>query len=69
MAASMGAMPVLAKVLLKSTLALPFTYHCMNGLRHLMWDLGRGLSNPVIIKTGWTVVGLSIASAVGLALL
>jgi succinate dehydrogenase (ubiquinone) cytochrome b560 subunit len=41
----------------------------MNGIRHLMWDLGRGLSNPVIIKTGWTVVGLSVASAVGLALL
>ncbi|KAJ6002171.1 hypothetical protein N7499_001964 [Penicillium canescens] len=69
MAASMGAMPVLAKVLLKSTLALPFTYHCMNGLRHLMWDLGRGLTNPVIIKSGWAVVGLSIASALGLALL
>jgi succinate dehydrogenase (ubiquinone) cytochrome b560 subunit len=69
MAASFGALPLAAKVILKSTLALPFTYHCMNGLRHLMWDLGRGLSNPVIIKTGWTVVGLSIASAVGLALI
>ncbi|KAJ5562463.1 hypothetical protein N7535_003083 [Penicillium sp. DV-2018c] len=56
-------------IALKTTLALPFTYHSLNGLRHLMWDLGRGLSNPIIIKTGWTVIGLSIASAVGLALL
>ncbi|KAJ5482615.1 hypothetical protein N7475_001427 [Penicillium sp. IBT 31633x] len=69
MVAAMAALPIAAKVLLKTTLALPFTYHCMNGLRHLMWDLGRGLTNPVIIKTGWTVVGLSIASAVGLALI
>ncbi|OQE25995.1 hypothetical protein PENFLA_c007G04013 [Penicillium flavigenum] len=69
MVAAMGALPLAAKVLLKTTLALPFTYHAMNGIRHLMWDLGRGLTNPVIIKTGWTVVGLSIASAVGLALI
>ncbi|KAJ9489527.1 hypothetical protein VN97_g3764 [Penicillium thymicola] len=69
MVAAMGALPLVAKVLLKTTLALPFTYHCMNGIRHLMWDLGRGLTNPVIIKTGWTVVGLSVASAVGLALI
>ncbi|KXG50104.1 Succinate dehydrogenase/Fumarate reductase, transmembrane subunit [Penicillium griseofulvum] len=69
MVAAMGALPFAAKVLLKSTLALPFTYHCMNGLRHLMWDLGRGLTNPVIIKTGWAVVGLSITSAIGLALI
>lgn len=69
MVAAMGALPLVAKVLLKTTLALPFTYHCMNGLRHLMWDLGRGLSNPVIIKTGWAVVGLSVASALGLALI
>jgi succinate dehydrogenase (ubiquinone) cytochrome b560 subunit len=69
MVASFGALPLAAKVLLKTTLALPFTYHSFNGLRHLMWDLGRGLSNPAIIKTGWTVVGLSVASALGLALL
>ncbi|CDM35879.1 hypothetical protein DTO013E5_5392 [Penicillium roqueforti] len=69
MVAAMGALPFAAKVALKTTLALPFTYHCMNGIRHLMWDLGRGLTNPVIIKTGWTVIGLSVASAVGLALI
>lgn len=69
MAAAFGALPLVAKVLLKSTLALPFTYHCLNGIRHLVWDTGRALTNPTIIKTGWTVVGLSVASAVGLALL
>ncbi|KAJ5177163.1 uncharacterized protein N7482_003040 [Penicillium canariense] len=69
MVAAMGALPVAAKVLIKATMALPFTYHSMNGLRHLMWDLGRGLSNPTIIKSGWTVVGLSVTSALALAFL
>ncbi|KAJ5524218.1 hypothetical protein N7513_009338 [Penicillium frequentans] len=67
MVAAMGALPVAAKILLKATLALPFTYHCMNGLRHLTWDLGRALSNPAIIRSGWAVVGLSVTSAVALA--
>ncbi|CAG8920285.1 unnamed protein product [Penicillium salamii] len=69
MVASFGALPLAAKILFKSTLALPFTYHCINGVRHLVWDTGRALTNPAIIKTGWTVVGLSVASAIGLALI
>ncbi|CAG8388550.1 unnamed protein product [Penicillium salamii] len=69
MVASFGALPLAAKILFKSTLALPFTYHSINGIRHLVWDTGRALTNPAIIKTGWAVVGLSIASAVGLALI
>ncbi|CAG7943830.1 unnamed protein product [Penicillium salamii] len=69
MVASFGALPLAAKILFKSTLALPFTYHSINGIRHLVWDTGRALTNPAIIKTGWAVVGLSVASAVGLALI
>jgi succinate dehydrogenase (ubiquinone) cytochrome b560 subunit len=69
MAATFGALPLVAKVLLKTTLALPFTYHSFNGIRHLVWDTGRAMTNPAIIKTGWTVVGLSVASAIGLALI
>ncbi|KAJ5688925.1 hypothetical protein N7462_003317 [Penicillium macrosclerotiorum] len=69
MVAAMAALPIAAKVALKATLALPFTYHCMNGVRHLTWDLGRGLSNSAIIKSGWTVIGLSVTSALALAFL
>lgn len=67
MVAAMGALPVAAKVILKATMALPFTYHSFNGLRHLVWDLGRGMTNPTIIKSGWTVVAVSVASALALA--
>ncbi|KAJ5223431.1 hypothetical protein N7468_007973 [Penicillium chermesinum] len=67
MVAAFGALPVAAKILIKTILALPFTYHSMNGIRHLTWDLGIGFTNPTIIKTGWTVVGLSVTSALALA--
>ncbi|EDN06896.1 predicted protein [Histoplasma mississippiense (nom. inval.)] len=63
MAASFGTLPVAAKVLLKTTAALPFTFHCINGVRHLVWDLGRGFSNKQVTKSGRTVIGLSISSA------
>lgn len=44
-------------------LALPFTYHSFNGVRHLIWDLGLEMKNKQVIQTGWTVVGLSLVSA------
>lgn len=68
-AAAFGALPLLVKVALKGTVALPFTYHSLNGIRHLTWDLGRGFTNQQVIRTGWTVVGLSVASALLLAVL
>ncbi|PKY06317.1 succinate dehydrogenase cytochrome b560 subunit [Aspergillus campestris IBT 28561] len=69
MAAAFGALPLAAKVILKTAAALPFTYHCMNGVRHLLWDLCIGITNQQVIKSGWTVVGLSTISALSLALL
>lgn len=69
MAAAFGALPLLAKVALKGTVAFPFAYHSLNGIRHLTWDTGRAFSNQAVIKTGWTVVGLSAVSAFILALL
>ncbi|KAL2824038.1 hypothetical protein BDW59DRAFT_162809 [Aspergillus cavernicola] len=69
LAAAFGALPVIAKVGIKGFFALPFTYHCLNGLRHLTWDTGRAITNKQVIQTGWTVVGLSTAAALFLALL
>ncbi|KAL4926039.1 succinate dehydrogenase cytochrome b560 subunit [Aspergillus undulatus] len=58
-----------AQIGIKSFFAFPFTYHSFNGLRHLTWDTGRAITNKLVIQTGWTVVGLSVASALALALL
>ncbi|MCJ1316034.1 hypothetical protein MMC15_001354 [Xylographa vitiligo] len=69
MVAAFGSLPMLAKVGLKFGVALPFTFHSFNGIRHLVWDTGRELSNKAVQNTGWTVVGISVASAAILAYL
>ena len=32
-------------------------YHACNGLRHLSWDLGFGLSIPAVYRSGYFVLG------------
>jgi len=68
-AAAFGALPVAAKVAVKLFLALPFTMHCLNGVRHLIWDTAKGMTNAQTQRSGWIVAGLSIASALTLALI
>jgi len=68
-AAAFGAWPVAAKVATKFAIAMPFTFHSFNGLRHLAWDMGKAFSNKTVIRTGWTAVGVSTATAVALATL
>lgn len=68
MAAAFGAWPVAAKVAAKFTVAFPFTFHGLNGVRHLVWDMGRELSNKQVQRTGWAVVGLSVTGAAILAM-
>lgn len=68
-AAAFGAWPVVAKVAAKFVFALPFTFHSFQGLRHLVWDMGKEFANKSVIRSGWTVVGLTVASSLGLALL
>lgn len=53
----------------KFGVALPFTYHAFNGVRHLVWDLGREMSNKQVMRTGWAVVGLSVVGSGVLAAL
>ena len=35
-------------------------YHLCNGVRHLCWDLGWGYSIPVLYRTGYAVVAISL---------
>jgi succinate dehydrogenase / fumarate reductase cytochrome b subunit len=35
-------------------------YHLLNGIRHLLWDIGWGYEIPRLYATGWAVVVLSI---------
>jgi len=45
----------LGLVILVGWTALLF-YHLLNGIRHLMWDVGHGFDLPTMRKTGWIVV-------------
>jgi succinate dehydrogenase (ubiquinone) cytochrome b560 subunit len=69
LAAGFASWPVAAKVLTKFLVAWPFTYHSFNGVRHLIWDLALQFKNQQVIRTGWTVVGVSTLSALALATL
>lgn len=35
-------------------------YHLLNGIRHLFWDMGKGLSVPCATKSGITVIAGSV---------
>ncbi|KAG0220524.1 cytochrome b subunit of succinate dehydrogenase, Sdh3p [Mortierella sp. GBA43] len=66
---TLATVPVAAKVAGKFIVAFPFTFHSFNGVRHLLWDTTRGLSLKGVYATGYTVLGLSTVSAIGLALM
>jgi succinate dehydrogenase / fumarate reductase cytochrome b subunit len=57
-AAQLLALP-LAK-LLYAALIVAFSYHLVAGLRHLVWDTGRGLERRQSQKSAWLVVAVSI---------
>ncbi|KAI4765792.1 hypothetical protein E4T51_01219 [Aureobasidium sp. EXF-12344] len=69
LAASFAAWPAALAIFAKLVASFPFTYHSFNGLRHLMWDLGKGITNKQVQVTGWTVVGLSVVTSFLLALI
>lgn len=47
----------------KFVLAAPFMYHLLNGMRHLVWDMGRSLTLRGVYTSGWIVNILTLVSA------
>ena len=41
--------------------SLALVYHLLNGLRHLLWDMGWGFEISDIYRSGWTVAVLTVA--------
>ena len=35
-------------------------YHFCNGIRHLVWDLGKGLDIPTAERLGYAVIAVSL---------
>jgi succinate dehydrogenase cytochrome b556 subunit len=40
----------------KFLMALPLSYHMVNGIRHLAWDTGRGFELKTLYKTGYLML-------------
>lgn len=57
-AAQLLALPFMR--LIYATLIVAFSYHLVAGLRHLVWDTGRGLERTQSQRSAWVVVAVSI---------
>jgi succinate dehydrogenase (ubiquinone) cytochrome b560 subunit len=53
----------------KFVLALPLVYHTMTGIRHLVWDTGRGLELKQLSTSGYIIIPLALIGAAALAAL
>ena len=47
----------------KSIVAFPLIYHYINGIRHLLWDVGYGYELGTQYKSGYAIYSLCIALA------
>lgn len=62
LAASFGALPLAVKGTLKFLVAWPFMFHCINGVRHLFYDMAKGFSKKDIKNWGWGIWGASLVA-------
>ncbi|KAM0788463.1 hypothetical protein ACM66B_001596 [Microbotryomycetes sp. NB124-2] len=53
----------------KSGLGFAFSYHTINGIRHLLWDSGRLLDLKTSYAAGYAVIASSVAATIGLLML
>lgn len=40
--------------------SLALVYHLLNGIRHLFWDMGYGMSIPELYRSGYAVAVLTV---------
>ncbi|KAJ4501447.1 SDHC, cytochrome b subunit of succinate dehydrogenase [Lentinula lateritia] len=59
-----GGLPDVVKYAGKFILALPFTFHSWNGIRHLLWDSGKFLTVKGAYSTGYAVLGATAISTI-----
>jgi len=62
-------LPDAAKYAGKALLALPFTFHSFNGLRHLAWDMGKFVTVKGAYSSGYAVLGATAISTIALVLM
>jgi len=40
--------------------SLALVYHLLNGIRHMLWDIGWGFELPEVYRSGYTVAVLTV---------
>ncbi|KAM0273256.1 hypothetical protein ACHAQH_008353 [Verticillium albo-atrum] len=68
-AAAFGTLPIAIKGGLKFLVAWPFMFHCLNGIRHLTYDLGMGYAKKQIHLYGWAIWSTSLVAGLYTAFL
>ncbi|KAI5307116.1 hypothetical protein KEM56_004325 [Ascosphaera pollenicola] len=63
LAAAFGSLPFAAKAGIKFLSAGTFSFHLATGIRHLFWDLCKGINNKQVMRTGWSAVGFALVAA------
>ncbi len=48
---------------------LAATYHLANGIRHLVWDTGKGLEPKAANASGWFVIGFAVVATAAILIL
>ncbi len=46
--------------------SLALVYHLLNGMRHLLWDIGWGFEIPEFYRSGWMVAVLTVVFTVAI---
>ncbi|PWY97141.1 cytochrome b560 subunit of succinate dehydrogenase [Testicularia cyperi] len=62
-------LPAWLKLAIKAPLAFAFSFHNINGLRHLAWDWGIGLTIKGVYRGAYAVMAATAISTVGLCLI
>jgi len=62
-----ASLPVAAKLATKTALASPFVFHSLNGIRHLIWDMGYSLNLKGVYTSGYIVLGGTVLGSLYLA--
>src|ERR1700749_1830161 len=62
--AYMGLLGSLLGLLVLSGLTVAFLYHLANGVRHLVWDAGKGFEPKTADMTGWAAIAFGVVAAV-----
>jgi succinate dehydrogenase / fumarate reductase cytochrome b subunit len=51
-------------ILVMFGLTVAFLYHLANGVRHLVWDSGKGFEPKTADMTGWAAIAFGVVAAV-----